>query len=133
MNAISWLNFSFYSCVVFLILFYLSVFSCSSLNYGVTLTNLPGPQITSEGANFLALCMSLKPRFCRIWRGFGQAGVLMHPMCTEQAISIQSREATGSEWPTAEEKSPQPAKATLTAPTQPLWVLMPVSGYSILL
>lgn len=39
----------------------------------------------------------------------------MHPMCTEQGISIQSRGATGSEWPTAEEKSPQPAKATLTA------------------
>ena len=86
----------------------------------------------SKGTKLPALCMSPKPRLCHIWRVFGQAGALIHPTCTEQGIRIQSRETTG--WVAhAEEKSPQPAKATLAAPTQPLWVLTSVSGSSTLL
>ena len=86
----------------------------------------------SKGTKLPALCMSPKPRLCHIWRVFGQAGALIHPTCTEQGIRIQSRETTG--WVAhAEEKSPQPAKATLAAPTPPLWVLTSVSGSSTLL
>ena len=96
----------------------------------VTLTNLTGPY--SRVPSSLPFACPSNPDSATFEECLGRQGHWYTPHALSKALDSRAEKQL-VEWPTAEEKSPQPAKATLAAPTQPLWVLTSVSGSSTLL
>ena len=96
----------------------------------VTLTNLTGP--CSRVRSSLPFTCPSNPDSATFEECSGRQRCWYTPHALSKALESRAEKQL-VEWPTAEEKSPQPAKATLATPTQPLWVLTSVSGSSTLL